>query len=136
MTNRVIIVAITALVAACAKTPTVTSDEPSLRGTITGIGRHDAASSSPDSLSLVRTVVVRPLGSGQAGSLGRCYRDAVLTVSKSTQVRRATGETVGTNALEVGQVVSIWVEPTFPVISVCQPGATASLITIESDSPT
>ncbi|MBW3630063.1 MAG: hypothetical protein KY464_12290 [Gemmatimonadetes bacterium] len=135
MINRLIIIALTAVAAACAKTPTVTSDEPMLRGTITGIGRDDSASSSPDSLHAVRTVVVRSLGSSQAGSLGRCYRDAVLTVSKSTKVRRSTGQSVGTNALLVGQVVSVWTEPTFPLTSVCRPGATAALIEIESDSP-
>lgn len=132
--NRTVIVATLAtLLAGCANTPTVASNEPSLRGTITGVARQSADGTAPDSLSPVQTVVVRPIQSGQAGSFGRCYRDAVLTVSRSTRIRRSTGETVGAHALLVGQRVSVWTQATFPMTSICQPGLIAAEITIEAE---
>jgi hypothetical protein len=58
----------------------------------------------------------------------------VLTVSERTRVRLPGGETVGTDALAVGQPVSVWTERTFPVTLACQPGQVAADILIESAS--
>ena len=133
MYRSVIVLAIAVLLAGCGETPTVASGEPSLRGTITGVSREGGGGSTPDSLAAVQTIVVRPFRSNQAGSLGRCYRDAVLTVSRSTRIRRSTGESVGAHALQVGQLVSVWTEATFPITSICQPGAIAAVIAIETE---
>jgi hypothetical protein len=56
----------------------------------------------------------------------------VFTISDRTRIRRGTGESAGAAELAVGQLVSVWTEPTFPITLACRPGAVAAVVVIES----
>jgi hypothetical protein len=131
MTYGRIILCVAALFAGCTDASTGPPAGPSVRGTITATAPQQT-SGSPDA---IQTIVVQPLTRDwSVGSLARCYRDAVLTISDETRVRRPGGEVVGRNVLSVGQLVSVWTEPTFPVTSSCRPGAVAADVLIESSN--